>query len=123
MKAGIEDAKKYMFAMRDALQCLHDPGNMYYGRDGHLRLARECGYALDDFTDEAQKVILQGSYSIIYVTRCDLRPILGAAEWLIEVQAGLCQCRQRREELRKTHEKLWGANLQDRNRSEAICEK
>lgn len=119
MKAGIEDAKKYMFAMRDALQCLHDPGYLYYGREGHLRLARECGYALDDFTDDAQKVIFQGSYSIIYVTRCALQPILGASEWFREMQVGLRQRRQSQEELRKTHEELWGANWQGRNRPEA----
>ena len=113
MKAGIEDAKKYTFAIRDSLSCLHAPGNLYYGRDGHLRLARECGYAMDDFTDEAQKVILQGSYTTIYVTRCGLRPILGAAEWLIEMQAGLRQRRQSQTELQKTHESLWGPNWQD----------
>lgn len=52
---GINEANNYMSKMRSAvLQHLNNPDSIYYGRDGHLRLARECGYALNDF-DEAGK--------------------------------------------------------------------
>ena len=111
MKAGIEQAKAYMLAVRDALPSLHSPDCLYYGRAGHLRLARECGCALDDFTDEGQKIILQNSYSTIYVTLCALKPILDASEWIDAMKSGLRQCRERREALRRIHYDLWGERL------------
>jgi len=50
MKAGIEEARIYLQNMRTAMgDKLINPDSIYYGREGHLRLARECGYALNDF--------------------------------------------------------------------------
>lgn len=84
---GINEANNYMSKMRSAvLQHLNNPDSIYYGRDGHLRLARECGYALNDFDEAGKKEILSGSYGKIYVTGCNLKPILDASEWITEMK-------------------------------------
>lgn len=57
-------------------------------KNGHLRLARECGVALHDFDSAGQKAILAGSYGMIYVSGCNLKPILNAKEWISEMQKG-----------------------------------
>lgn len=87
---GIKEAKKYMREMRCAvIGHLINPDSIYFGREGHLRLARECGVALKDFDEAGQKSILSGSYGIIYVTGCNLKPILDAKEWIIEMENGM----------------------------------
>lgn len=86
---GIKEAKDYMSKMRSAVvQHLNNPESIYYGKGGHLRLARECGVALNDFDDAGQKEILSGSYGMIYVSGCNLKPILDAKEWILEMQNG-----------------------------------
>lgn len=86
---GINEANEYMIKMRSAVgRHLNDPNSIYYGKDGHLRLARECGYALNDFDETGQREILSGSYGVIYVTGCDLKPILDAKEWIEEMKNG-----------------------------------
>lgn len=79
---GVEKAREYLFEMRSAIRkqlrnCLW----IYGSWEGHLRLARECGFALNDFNVDGQREILMASYSIIYVTGCNLKPILSAKEW------------------------------------------
>lgn len=87
---GIKEAEKYMREMRCAvIGHLMNPDSIYFGREGHLRLARECGVALKDFDEAGQKSILSGSYGIIYVTGCNLKPILDAKEWIIEMKNGM----------------------------------
>ena len=86
---GIEEAVHYMVKMREASKLqLNNPDSIYYGEEGHLRLARECGYALRDFDKAGQAHILHGSYSVIYVSGCLLRPILDAREWMNETRKG-----------------------------------
>lgn len=85
--AGIEEAEAYLRNMSRVSFKLRDPSSVYYGRAGHLRLARECGYALNDFNDKAQELILKSSYGRIYVTGCMLRPILNASEWMDEMRS------------------------------------
>ena len=86
---GIEEAVRYMVEMRAAAKShLNDPDSIYYGKEGHLGLARECGYALRDFDKAGQAHILHGSYSVIYVSGCLLRPILDAKEWMNEMRKG-----------------------------------
>lgn len=86
-KFGKEKAIDYMQRMRNAVGThLINPDDMYYGRDGHLRFARECGYALNDFNEEGKQEILHGSYGMIYVTGCNLKPILDAKEWMSEMR-------------------------------------
>ena len=86
---GIEEAVRSMVEMRAAAKShLNNPDSIYYGEEGHLRLARECGYALRDFDKAGQAHILHGSYSVIYVSGCSLRPILDAKEWMNEMRKG-----------------------------------
>ena len=80
---GVEEAKDYMMRMHNAIvDKLINPQSVYSGRDGHERLARECGYVLNDFNEEGRQEILKGSYSVIYVRGCNLKPILDAKEWI-----------------------------------------
>ncbi len=82
------DAKAYMRNMREAVgTLLIEPGSLYSGREGHERFARECGYALRDFSEDGQKEILSGSYSTVYVSGCRLKPILDAKEWISIMEA------------------------------------
>jgi hypothetical protein len=84
---GINSAKDYMHNMRNALGChLINPDSVYYGKEGHLRFARECGYDLNDFNQQGQDEILHGSYSGIYVIGCHLKPLLDASEWITEMR-------------------------------------
>ena len=86
---GIKEAEDYMSKMRSAVSNhLNNPDSMYYGKDGHLRLARECGVALNDFDEAGQKEILSSSYGMIYVIGCKLKPILDAKEWTSEMEKG-----------------------------------
>lgn len=79
---GVERAREYLFQMRSAVgKRLGNAQWIYRGREGHLRFARECGFALNDFNASGQKEIMMNSYSTIYVTGCDLKPILSAKEW------------------------------------------
>ena len=86
---GIKEANEYMTKMRSVVsRHLNDPDSIYYGKDGHLRLARECGYSLNDFNETGQREILSGSYGMIYVIGCNLKPILDAKEWIEEMKRG-----------------------------------
>lgn len=86
---GIKEAEAYMSKMRSAVgHHLYNPDSVYFGKAGHLRLARECGAALNDFDSAGQKAILTGSYGMIYVSGCNLKPVLDAKEWISEMQKG-----------------------------------
>lgn len=86
---GIEGARQYLGTMRAAIgDKLINPDSLYYGRYGHLRLARECGYALSDFDEAGQREILSSSYGAIYVIGCRLRPLLSAHQWIAAMKQG-----------------------------------
>ena len=75
-------ANNYIYNMRNAIgNKLIEPGT-YSEREGHLKLAREIGYALADFNDKEIKHIKASSYGGIYVIGCNLKPILDAKEWI-----------------------------------------
>ena len=83
---GINEANEYLSKMRAAVKdSLVNPDSIYYGKDGHLRFARECGYALNDFDEKARTHIIQASYGTIYVIGCHLMPILDAKDWQNEM--------------------------------------
>ena len=63
-----------------------DPKNH---KERHLSFARDFGYALNDFDAAAQREILTGSYSRVYVRACNLKPALNAKEWISALKAGL----------------------------------
>lgn len=69
-------------------------GPIYKNREGHLRLAREIGYALNDFSDKDKKEILKTSYSVIYVRACFLKPLLDAHEWISEILKGASRSKE-----------------------------
>jgi len=92
LKLGITEAKEYLSNMRNAIgDHLINPNSIYYGKEGNLRLARECGYALNDFNTEGQQEILRASYGSIYVIGCNLKPILDAKEWIKEMSKQIKQ--------------------------------
>ena len=63
-----DKAKKYLDNMDTAIGShLISPDSMYYGREGHERFARECGVALNDFSEADRKEIVSASYSKLYV--------------------------------------------------------
>lgn len=92
-----DGALDYMRRMRGAVgtQLIEIDGT-YAGRDGHLRLARECGVALADFDESGRNEILKGSYSAIYIIGCDLKPILDAGEWIKEMRVSYLREKARR---------------------------
>ena len=87
MKFGMLEAQDYIHRVKNAVgRHMIEPNGIYTGRDGHLRLARECGYALNDFNKEGQDEILSASYGGIYVIGCNLKPLLDAKEWIGEMR-------------------------------------
>lgn len=60
----------------------------YYGKNGHIRFAREIGVALYGFDDRSMEEILKSSYSVIYVRATNLKPILDAKEWIKYIKDG-----------------------------------
>jgi len=77
----------YMACMANYENLFILDGALYKGVEGHKRLAREIGYALNDFPYDEAMSILQSSYSGIYVRACLLKPILDAKEWNEEISA------------------------------------
>ncbi len=84
-----KEVSKYLLGMQSGarLQC-NLTNSLYAARKGHLRLAREIGYALNDFSEKEQKDIIHGSYGMVYVIACNLKPILSAKEWINEIVKG-----------------------------------
>ncbi len=81
--------KDYMNKMYIAIgDKLVNPDSVFSGREGHLRMAREIGVALADFTEKEQRELLTSSYSSIYVRGCKLKPILNNKEWIAEIKKG-----------------------------------
>lgn len=90
MCLGLKEAKDYLHKMRCAVGShLIDPDSIYSGLSGHLRFARECGYALNDFGKLGQEHILHASYGEIYVIGCNLKPLLDAKEWINEMRKSI----------------------------------
>jgi len=75
--------------------CMHSGallhGGAYSGKENHLKFARETGYSLTDFDEQAQQEILKCSYSVIYVRACDLKPLLNAKQWIAEMKKGFAK--------------------------------
>ena len=69
------------------IHCVDEDG-LYYGREGALRLARECGPAILDFHDYGKKNI-GATYGAICVIAYGLKPPVDADEWLNAVREGM----------------------------------
>ena len=63
---------------------------MYFGSDGAKRFARECGYAIPDFTldREKQDHLISSTYSAICVIAYRLNPPVNAKEWINGMREG-----------------------------------
>lgn len=87
-----DKAKQYLDNMDVAItDKLINLNSIYYGREGHERFARECGYALNDFIEADRTEIASASYGKLYVKHCNLKPILDAKEWIGIMMAQICQ--------------------------------
>ena len=54
-----ELAKKYLDDMDNAIGILLiEPDGIYFGKEGHERFSRECGYALNDFDESDRTEII-----------------------------------------------------------------
>ena len=72
-----------------ARHCL-DPEDIYHGVDGCKRLARECGYAIPDFTQDKkeQDKLISSTYSAICVIAYGLNPPVNANKWFEWMRIG-----------------------------------
>lgn len=79
-------AKEYLEKMSEA--CSGKINLIYHTKKDHITFARECGYALNGFSEKEQREILQCSYGKIYVKGCALKPLLDAKEWAAAMLEG-----------------------------------
>jgi hypothetical protein len=85
----MQKVNEYMNKMYVAIgDKLINPESIFSGRDGHLRMAREIGVALADFTEKEQRELFTSSYSSIYVRGCRFKPVLNNNEWIAEMRKG-----------------------------------
>ncbi len=84
----MERSNNYIYNMRNAVGNKLIELGVYSGKEGHLKLAKEIGYALADFNDKEVKNIKGSSYGSIYVIGCNLKPILDAKEWVNGLNEG-----------------------------------
>lgn len=74
---------EYIGSMRNCSMYHLSVEDSLYGhtKEGHLKYAREVGYALKDFDKSYVLKQLNSLYSRIYVINCNLKPILNSDEW------------------------------------------
>ncbi|MCL9628273.1 hypothetical protein [Bacillus subtilis] len=77
--------KNYLVNVKEALQTSLGQSNVYVGRDGSLRLAREIGFCLNDFNPAQARLALGDSYNLVCVMGYDLHPPLDKKDWDSEV--------------------------------------
>lgn len=73
-----------------AIHLCYSPGDLYFGPDGCKRFARECGYAIPDFTLDRneQDHLISSTYSAICVIAYRLNPPVSAKEWINGMREG-----------------------------------
>jgi hypothetical protein len=59
--------------------------SIYEGKNGALRLAREYGYGLNDFTEKERKDIIGSTYGALCVRFYNLKPPIDAKQWVTEI--------------------------------------
>lgn len=81
----------YMAAIRSVAASLCRDGGIYAGTEGCLRLAREVGPALVDFSRNERDIssMVSSTYSGICVVAYGLRPPLDASDWNAAVYQGV----------------------------------
>lgn len=75
---------------RAAIHLCYSPGDMYFGPEGCKRFARECGYAIPDFTldRKEQDHLISSTYSAICVIAYRLNPPVNSKEWINGMREG-----------------------------------
>ena len=93
MKLGHKEFSDYMQRVVSAAgrHCLEQDG-IYRGKDGAMRFARECGYALPDFENPAS--LVSSTYSGICVKAYYLRPPIDAKVWNKNIMIGMERARR-----------------------------
>lgn len=73
-----------------AFHLCYSPVDPYFGTEGCKQFARECGYAIPDFTMDRkeQDNLISCTYSGICVIAYRLKPPVDAKEWINGVREG-----------------------------------
>ena len=85
-------AKQYTESLLNALNSYINNSlgyGMYEGKEGALRLAREYGYGLRDFSEKERKEWIHSSYSCLCVMFYNLKPPIDAKDWITEIRSQL----------------------------------
>lgn len=88
---GSDSFQSWMCSIASAaMRHCHDTDGIYYGPEGCKRLARECGYAIPDFTlsVKEQDYLISSTYSGICVIAYRLNPPVNAKKWIISMREG-----------------------------------
>lgn len=76
----MRNSTEYLKAVQQALV-------VSLGKDGSLRLAREIGTCLNDFSSEEAEKGYRDSYNYVCVTGYNLKPPVNKREWDAEVKS------------------------------------
>lgn len=88
------DFRDWMRRVAGAAMChCADENGLYHGREGALRLARECGPAIPCFHKYGEKNI-GATYGAICVIAYNLKPPIDADEWLNALREGMRRARE-----------------------------
>jgi hypothetical protein len=74
-------ARDYLINVRQALQISLSQSDIYLGREGALRLAREIGACLSDSSPKEAYDGMRDSYNYVCVIGYNLKPPVDADEW------------------------------------------
>jgi hypothetical protein len=79
-------AMEYTRNLSEALQICLGNTDLYHGKEGALRLAREYGHGLNDSPYKDSLEALKASYSVLVVKGYFLKPPIDAKVWINEVK-------------------------------------
>jgi len=79
-------AIEYTRKLGDALRVAVFQTDLYSGKEGCLRLAREYGRGLADYPEKEALEALRASYGLICVIGYNMKPPIDAKEWVNEVE-------------------------------------
>jgi len=75
----------YIKQVSNALKISLSQSNVYSGKDGALRLAREVGSCLNDSPDDEARAYFDRSYNEVCVIGYNLKPPIDKREWDNEI--------------------------------------
>ena len=80
---------EYISLMKQGLPRHFAPGQVYHGKEGALRLAREVGRGLADFPEDEVKKIMGTLYSDLLVRFTFGHVPIDAKPWVEEIQGAM----------------------------------